>query len=46
MKKIPKTKHSLMIRTDFSDDQLWESLCAAAQAENDDGFRAVFAMSK
>jgi hypothetical protein len=37
MKKLPKTEHasglstSLLLRTDFSDDAAWESLCTAIQ---------------
>jgi hypothetical protein len=31
MKKIPKTMNSLVLRTDFSDDSAWESICAAIQ---------------
>jgi len=29
MKKIPKTENSLALRTDFSDDRAWETVCAA-----------------
>jgi len=31
---------ALMLRTDFSDDAAWESICAAAARESADGFRA------
>ena len=29
MKNIPETENSLVLRTDFSDDDAWESMCAA-----------------
>ncbi|AFY31186.1 hypothetical protein [Calothrix sp. PCC 7507] len=29
MKKLPKTDNSLVLRSDFSDDSAWESICAA-----------------
>jgi hypothetical protein len=29
VKKLPKTQNSLVLRTDFSDDYAWESICAA-----------------
>jgi len=32
MKKIPATKDSLVLRTDFSDDSAWLAICAAIQA--------------
>ena len=28
MKKLPNTEHPLLIRTDFSDDAIWEEICA------------------
>jgi hypothetical protein len=31
MKHIPKTKNTLLLRTDFSDETLWERLCATLQ---------------
>src|ERR1700730_9547820 len=31
MKNIPKTQHVLVLRTDFSDDSAWKSVCAAIQ---------------
>jgi hypothetical protein len=31
MKNIPKTENSLVLRTDFSDNSAWESICAAIQ---------------
>ena len=31
MKMVPDTKQSLVLRTDFSNDAVWESLCAAIQ---------------
>ena len=32
MKPIPESENALVIRTDFSDDAAWESMCAAIQA--------------
>ena len=40
MKPLPKTKQSLVLRTDFSDNAAWASLCAAIQEPNEDGFKA------
>ena len=31
MKNIPETKNALVLRTDFSDDEAWRSICAAIQ---------------
>jgi len=36
---IPKTENTLALRTDFSDEAAWKSLCAAIQ-DPDDEFRA------
>jgi hypothetical protein len=30
-RQIPQAKHSLLLRTDFSDDSAWASLCEAIQ---------------
>ncbi len=32
MKPIPKRENALVLRTDFADDDAWESLCAAIRA--------------
>ena len=32
MKRIPETKNTLVLRTDFSDTAAWESICVAIQA--------------
>jgi hypothetical protein len=40
VKKLPKSDHSLLLRTDFSDDAAWTALCEAVQVTNEDGFRA------
>jgi hypothetical protein len=40
VKPLPKAKHSLMLRTDFSDDAAWGALCAAIKEPNEDGFKA------
>jgi hypothetical protein len=39
MKMIPDTENALGVRTDFSDEAAWESVCAAIQAPVGD-FRA------
>jgi len=39
MKKIPKTKDSLVLRTDFSDESAWQAICATIQQPVGD-FRA------
>ena len=31
MKKLPTTENPLVLRTDFSNDAAWESLCTAVQ---------------
>ena len=38
-KKLPKTDDSLLLRTDFSDDAVWDALCEVIQAPNADGYR-------
>jgi hypothetical protein len=38
MKPIPATEHPLALRTDFTDESAWHSLCATIQ-EPADGFR-------
>lgn len=42
MKPLPKAKpeHSLVLRTDFSDDAVWGEVCTAIQAPNEEGFKA------
>jgi len=40
MKKLPETDNSLLLRTDFSDDAAWASLCIVVQQPNEEGFRA------
>lgn len=40
MKQLPSIENSLLLRTDFSDDAAWASLCEAAQRPNADGFTA------
>jgi hypothetical protein len=38
---LPNTEQSLVLRTDFSDEQAWESLCAMIrEPEPEDGFQA------
>lgn len=42
-KKLPRTEQALVLRTDFSDDAAWESLCEAIRAPvrvGDEEFRA------
>jgi len=40
VKTLPKTDHSLLLRTDFSDDDAWTALCAAVQVPSEEGFLA------
>ena len=37
---LPYPDTALLIRTDFSDDQAWHEICAAARAPSPEGFRA------
>jgi hypothetical protein len=37
---LPKLSCSLLVRTDFSNDQTWQQLAGQATRENEDGFRA------
>lgn len=37
---LPSSDDSLLVRTDFKDDDAWERARSAALAENEDGFRA------
>ena len=39
MKKIPTTKNSLALRTDFSDESAWKAICTAIRKRQGD-FRA------
>lgn len=40
MKPLPNIEDSLLLRTDFTDDVAWASLCDAVQEPNEDGFKA------
>jgi hypothetical protein len=40
VKKLPNIENSLLLRTDFSDDAAWASLCEAVQQPNEEGFNA------
>jgi hypothetical protein len=41
VKPIPETENPVALRTDFSDDGAWQSICAAiAEPDEDFGFRA------
>ena len=40
MKNIPETNNSPVLRTDFSDESRWNSLCSEILQPNADGFRA------
>ena len=40
MKPLPNLNNSLLLRTDFSDDAAWVSLCEAVQHPNEQGFKA------
>lgn len=41
MKELPKTDNALLLRTDFSDDAAWASLCEAVQQPSEEGFKAL-----
>lgn len=43
MPTLPKDDDSLLVRTDFSDENSWTRALMAARQENGDGFRAYFA---
>ena len=40
MLKLPASDSSLLVRTDFTDDESWERASYEASVENEDGFRA------
>jgi hypothetical protein len=40
VKQLPNINNSLLLRTDFSDDAAWLSLCAVVQQPNKEGFKA------
>lgn len=40
MKTLPWTNATLLIRTDFSDQEAWETVCATVGTPNEDGFMA------
>jgi hypothetical protein len=40
MKPLPDTAQSLVLRTDFSDDAAWASLCSAMREPSEEGFGA------
>lgn len=40
VKALPTIETSLLLRTDYSDDAAWASLCEAVQRPNEDGFTA------
>ena len=40
MNKLPETKNSLLLRTDFSDETAWRRLCEDVVKPSADGFRA------
>lgn len=42
MKKLPSTDNSLLLRTNFTDDLAWNSLCDVIQKPNEEGFLAYF----
>ena len=42
MKRLPSTDNSLLLRTDFTDDLAWNSLCDAIRKPNESGFLAYF----
>ncbi|MCC6855732.1 MAG: hypothetical protein IT189_06670 [Microbacteriaceae bacterium] len=40
MRSLPSTSRSLLVRTDFSDDEAWRALLDRVSQASDDGFRA------
>ena len=40
MLKLPATDNPVLLRTDFTDEVAWTSLCKAARAPSDEGFQA------
>ena len=40
MKPLPKTDHSLLLRTNFSEHAGWTALCEAIRRPSEDGFTA------
>lgn len=42
MKELPSTSHTLLLRTDFSNDRAWERLCNAVKEPSEEGFLASF----
>jgi hypothetical protein len=40
MAKLPVSVRSLLVRTDFTNDETWQQVSHEAQADNSDGFRA------
>ena len=40
MEKLPESDNSLLLRTDFADDDAWDAVCEVTQAEGWMGFRA------
>jgi hypothetical protein len=40
VKQLPNIENSLLLRTDFSDDAAWASLCEAVLQPNEEGFKA------
>lgn len=40
MKALPKTENSMLLRTSFSDDAAWASLCVALKQPSEEGFTA------
>jgi hypothetical protein len=40
VKQLPNIEDALLLRTDFSDDAAWASLCDAIQQPNEEGFKA------
>jgi hypothetical protein len=45
MKPLPETEHTLLIRTDFTDDGVWEMVCSVAR-EMDPDVRQALEFSK
>lgn len=43
MLTLPDTPYTLVLRTDFSDEEAWDAVCAASMAPSVDGFAASLA---
>lgn len=42
MSTLPRSNSSLLVRTEFTDDQAWQQVVSEAAQINEDGFTAYF----